>query len=138
MLAKIFTALLGGFLVSLLGSLVVLISAGNDVDSNKIAQTAFVMLFISSIIVTVLTDTAARAWRWYLMISASLCFLLPISTMIYSGLYLSETSGAAAQAGAFFGGALATIVTSIFSFFLGIIFLVIGFQVGNKTKADSD
>ena len=135
MLGKIFAALLGGFVISILGSMVVGLSVGAGEEGGSIGGISFFVFYVYSFVISLRSSSTIRAWKWLLINSAILCFLLPISSMLFTGIFIAEeTSGAAEAAGGFLGGTLVTIIAGFFGFFLGVIFLVIGLLVGNTEK----
>jgi hypothetical protein len=87
-----------------------------------------------------LAPSTSKAWRRLLIISGVLSFLLPLSTIISTGVHVAnilEKGGqysSAAAAGAVIGGGLVSGLMGIMGFFLGAVFLVIGLLVGRDKQ----
>jgi len=135
-IGKLFAALVGGFVVSLLGSVVVATAMANSDQNPDTSSTILLVFFAISAALALSAKRAAKAWRRLLLLSAVLCFAMPLASMIFSGVATAEMashSGAAA-AGAMLGGGIVTMVTGVFGFFLGAIFLIAGLLVGRDPK----
>lgn len=133
MFLKILAAILGGLIISMIGSVIVGLSAGGGVDGGDAGSSSFFIFYLISFAIAFMSQTAKQAWKRLLITSAILCFMLPISSMLFTGIFVAEeTSGAAEAAGGLIGGALVTGVTGFFGFFMGVIFLVIGLLIKEK------
>ena len=141
MLGKIISGLVGGLIVAILGMVLVTMALASDPESSS--QTGAMTFFVFWVIAFVLALTAQRtgkAWARLFIISGLLAFAMPISTFIFTGAQVSDAAAqggeyaAAAAAGAAVGGGLVTLFTGFLGFFLGVIFLVIGFLVGRDKQ----
>ncbi len=121
MFNKIVAGLLGGFIVSAL--------AGNVVNLFTASTNASVIVFLVSwmlaIIISLKSSRGAKAWRWMLVASSALSFVVPLAALI---LTTKETDGAE-----FIGGLVATGFFGIVFFLLGLAFLVLGLLIGRNT-----
>lgn len=136
MLSKIFAAIVGGFIISIVGSMLVGLSVGAGSEGGVVASNAFWVLYIVSFVVSLRSNSSKQAWRRLLITSSILSFLLPISSMLFTGMFIAEeTSGAAEAAGGLIGGALVTGITGIFGFFMGVIFLIIGLLIKDEKES---
>jgi len=131
MLSKLLSGIIGGFFVGLFGYMV--LSFPLDEPSTII----FLILWLGSIYYAYTAESTAIVWRHLLLTSSVLCFLMPISSFIWTTKEVAGTEGAAEQAGAAIGGSLFVMVTGFLGFFLGIIFLIIGLLVGRKKNSSS-
>ena len=135
MLGKILAAIIGGCVVSTLGSALVGIGVGAGEKGAAIAFASFFVFYAYSFLISLRSASSSKAWKWIMIHASILCFLLPISSMFFTGIFIAEqTSGTAEMAGGLLGGAVMTSIIGFFGFFLGIVFLVIGLLVGNKNK----
>lgn len=74
---KIIAGIFGGFLVAFLASNI----------ATLVSDTGAVILLVSwalSIYIAVKSQRVARAWRWQLIMSSCLCFVLPLATLIFA------------------------------------------------------
>lgn len=132
MIGKILSGIAGGVIISILGMTVVGLSTGGGEEGGEIAASSFIIFMLYSLFIAIRSASVARAWKWLMISSSVLCFLLPISSLLFTGIFIAkETSGAAEAAGGVIGGGLLTTITGTLGFFLGAIFLVIGLVVGN-------
>ena len=136
MLSKIFAAIVGGFIISMVGSMLVGLSVGAGSEGGEIASIAFFVFYIVSFVVSLRSKSSKQAWKRLLITASILSFLLPISSMLFTGMFIAEeTSGAAEAAGGLIGGALVTGITGIFGFFMGGIFLIIGLLIKDEKES---
>jgi hypothetical protein len=135
MLGKILAAIIGGGVVSTLGSALVGFGLGLGEQETAIAFISFFVFYAYSFLISLRSASSSKAWKWMMIHASILCFLLPISSMLFTGIFIADqTSGAAEMAGGLLGGAIMTSIIGFFGFFLGIVFLVIGLLIGNKNK----
>jgi hypothetical protein len=75
---KIIAGIFGGFIVAFLAS---------NIATLVSKDTGTVILLVSwavSIYIAVKSQRVARAWRWQLIMSGCLCFVLPLATLIFA------------------------------------------------------
>jgi uncharacterized membrane-anchored protein len=133
MIGKIIAALIGGLIISSVGAMLISFSVGLGEEGANIGGISFWIFYAYAFLIALKSQSPVRAWKWMMINSSVLCFLLPISSMIFTGIFVAEeTSGAAEAAGGLIGGAIVTGVTGFLGFFLGLVFLVIGLAVGNN------
>ena len=139
MLSKIIAAIVGGFIISMVGSMLVGLSVGAGAEGGGIASNAFFVLYIVSFVVSLRSNSSKQAWKRLLITASILSFLLPISSMLFTGMFIAEeTSGAAEAAGGLIGGALVTGITGVFGFFMGVIFLIIGLLIKDQKESNQE
>jgi hypothetical protein len=132
---KIFSGLLGGLIVSILFMILVGISIGAGEEASGPSSIAFFIAMAYSVFIAVRAESVAHAWK-RLMIHASIfSFLLPISSMIFTAQVTTQAGGGAEVAGAVIGGGIVTMISGFLGFFLGIVFLIISFAIGKKTRS---
>jgi hypothetical protein len=123
MAGKIVAGIIGGFIVAALaGNIATLVSG-----SKGASVVALLLAWAVAITGAVKASRAAKAWRWLLVTSAALSFVVPLATLIRT---TKETTGAGAL-----GGLVATGIFSVVFFLLGSAFLVIGLLVGRDKQA---
>lgn len=135
MLFKILAAIVGGLIISIVGSMLVGLSVGAGEVGGEIAFYAFFVFYIASFIISLRSNSSKQAWKRLFITASILSFLLPVSSMIFTGIFIAEeTSGTAEAAGGLIGGALVTGITGVFGFFMGIVFLLIGLLIKDKVE----
>ena len=135
MLSKILAAILGGFIISMIGSALVGLSVGAGVEGGETASIAFYVFYVVSFVVSLRSNSSKQAWKRLLITASILSFLLPVSSMLFTGIFIAEeTSGGAEAAGGLIGGALVTGITGVFGFFMGVIFLIIGLLIKDEKE----
>lgn len=141
MIGKILCGLTGGLIVAILGMLLVGVAFASDPESGgQIGAMAFFVFWIIAFILALTAQRAGKAWARLLIISGLLAFAMPISTTIFTGAHVTDVAtkggkyAGAEAAGAVLGGGLITLVTGFLGFFLGVIFLVIGFLIGRDKQ----
>lgn len=136
MLSKILAAILGGFIISMIGSALVGLSVGGGDEGGETASIAFYVFYAVSFVVSLRSNSSKQAWKRLLITAAILSFLLPVSSMLFTGIFIAEeTSGRAEAAGGLVGGALVTGITGVFGFFMGVIFLIIGLLIKDEKES---
>ena len=118
---KIFAGIFGGFLVAFLASNIATLASSKE--------TGIVVLLMSwaiSIYVALKSDRAARAWRWLLIMSGCLCFVLPLATLIFAAKQESSSEVV--------GGLVATGIFGVVFFLFGLALVVIGLLVGRNPR----
>lgn len=140
---KLLAGLVGGFFIAILGALVIALggaSPSKPAGGGGGGTLAFFVLWAASIALALMAPSAAKAWRRLLITSGILSFMLPLSTLLFTGSHVAsavekggEYAGAAA-AGAMIGGGLVSGIMGIVGFFLGAVFLVIGLLVGRDKQ----
>tara|TARA_B100000965_G_scaffold348632_1_gene321348 strand:- start:183 stop:608 length:426 start_codon:yes stop_codon:yes gene_type:complete len=139
MFSKIIAAIVGGFIISMVGSMLVGLSVGAGAEGGAIASSAFFVLYIVSFVVSLRSNSSKQAWKRLLITASILSFLLPISSVLYTGMFIAEeTSSAAGAAGGLIGGALITSITGIFGFFMGVVFLIIGLLIKDEKESNQE
>lgn len=122
MFGKVVAGIVGGFVVAVLASNIV-----NLVSGTKGASAIVLLLsWVAAIVGAVRAPRAAKAWRWLLIVSAALSFIVPLSVLIRT---TKETTGAGVA-----GGLIATGIMSLVFFLLGLAFLVVGLLVGRNKQ----
>ncbi len=119
---KVVAGIVGGFVVAAFaGNIVNLVSA-----SKGTSVIALLLSWAVAIVGAVKASRAAKAWRWLLVTSAALSFVVPIATLIRT---TNETTGTGKL-----GGLVATGFFSVVFFLLGLAFLVIGLLIGRDKQ----
>jgi hypothetical protein len=138
---KLLAGIIGGLIVAIIGAMVIAISGASRLGAGvNYGVFVFIVLWIVSIVVAVKAQSASKAWSRLLITSGLLSFLLPLSAMVFTGTQVAKTieKGGqyvdAATAGAAIGGGLVSGFMGILGFFLGAVFLVIGFMVGRDKQ----
>lgn len=126
---KIIAGILGGLILASLGGMIFAIMFGTP-DDGSAGTGAFFVLWLLSFILAIMSRSAGKAWRKLLFISAALSFALPLSTLVFSGRSMAEAEGGAEALGTAIGGGLIAVFAGFVGFFLGIVFLILGFVVG--------
>jgi hypothetical protein len=127
MAGRLFAAAMGGFLVALLGSLLLVIAgAGFDPNPAGDGGVAIFVFWVIGGIIALTAKTAAKAWRRILLFSAVLSKLFVVAGFIYaitagSGIGISSPAG--------------PIVTAVGSGIIGVSFAAVGFVLGIILKA---
>ncbi len=122
MFGKIVAGVIGGFIVAFLASNVVSLVS----DSKGAGAVALLVSWIVAFVIALKTPRGSKAWRWLLVTSAALSFVVPLSTFIRT---TNETTGTGKL-----GGLVATGFFSVVFFLLGLAFLVIGLLVGRDKQ----
>ena len=138
---KFIAGLVGGFILAVLAAILVTTTfAASPGKGGGLGGSAFFLFWFTGMIIALMAQTAAKAWRRLLLSSAVLSFLAPISAIIYTGSFMatrvntgSEYAGAQA-AGAAIGGGLLSGFMGFVGFFLGVVFLIIGLLVGKDKQ----
>jgi len=122
MIAKIIAGIIGGFVVAfLVGNLLNL-----AFNSSQMAAVAFLLAWAIAIVGALRAPRGAKAWRWLLIVSGALTFLMPFAILIFST--------RPAEAGRVVVGLLVTgLVWPVF-FLVGLAFFVIGLLIGRDKR----
>ena len=138
---KIIAGLLGGFILAVLGAILVTITfAASPEKGGSWGAIAFLIFWVIGIAVALRAKSAAKAWRRLFLSSAVLSFLAPISAIIYTGSFMAtqvdtaSVYAGAQAAGAAIGGGLISGFMGFVGFFLGVVFLIIGLLVGRDKQ----
>ena len=76
--------LLGGFIVAVPGSMVVMVVLINKAESAGSTGTVFFFAFwVLGIVIALLAKTRSKAWRHLMFLSAALSFTLPLLSFFY-------------------------------------------------------
>jgi len=142
MFGKIIATIIGGLIAASLGAMVIgLPFANNPEASSQVAPAAFGIVWLLVAVLSFTAKTGGKAWRRALLLSAVLAFLLPLASFLFAGVSVSEVAinadienSAAAAAGAVIGGGIMTMISGFLGFFMGVVFLVIGFSVGKDKE----
>lgn len=132
MFGKLFAGIVMGIVVAILCFLVFGIGSGAGEAGAGRGGWAALVGFAFMMTLALTAARSGYAWGRGLLLCGLLCFAMPLATMIFSGIIGAQQMGAApteaGRAGAAIGTAMAggfmTIVTGVFGFFLGLIFLI--------------
>ena len=138
---KFIAGLLGGIILAILGAILVTTTfAASPQKGGSWGAIAFFIFWTIGFVVALSAKNAPKAWRRLLLSSAVLSFLAPISGIIYTGSFMATRVDAtneyagAQVAGAAIGGGLISGFMGFVGFFLGVVFLIIGFLVGRDKQ----
>lgn len=122
MIAKIIAGFIGGFVVAfLVGNLINL-----GFNSTQTAAVAFLLAWATAVVGALRAPRGAKAWRWLLIVSGALTFLMPLALLIFST--------RPAEGGRVVAGLLVTgLIWPVF-LLVGLAFLVIGFLIGRDKQ----
>ncbi|WP_445362032.1 hypothetical protein ACJJIQ_00180 (plasmid) [Microbulbifer sp. ANSA003] len=134
MVGKVFAGLIGGLVVALLGYFQYSIMAVDIATQSEPSVVPFFVVWVLAMVVACTAKRTGKAWRRLLLISAILCFLLPISGLVFTGNAVADTASGAEAAGAAIGGGLVSGFMGFVGFFLGIIFLIVGLLTGRDKQ----
>ena len=126
---KVIAGIIGGLIVAILGSAVFGLTFGGSENGSAVGV-AFFVLWAISLAIAILSESGGRAWRKLFFISAALSFALPLSSLVFGGRAVIEAEGGAEAVGTAIGGGLIAVFTGFVGFFLGLVFLVLGFVTG--------
>lgn len=116
---KIVAGIFGGFVTAFLASNIATLIA-----SKEFGALVLLLSWAASIYIAIKSQRAARAWRWLLIISGCLCFVLPLATLIFAA---QQESGAEVV-----GGLVATGILGVVFFLFGLALLVVGLLIGRN------
>ncbi|MFT4808051.1 MAG: hypothetical protein ACI9LX_001376 [Paraglaciecola sp.] len=139
MFSKIVCGFFGGLLVTLLTAWVlspvfILFPSIGGAMSSLFFYGIWVLFFVLAF----RAEHLSRVWRKVWIFSAFLCFLMPISSLIFAGGLANASSGAGVIGlGAMLGVAGSAFIGSIIIALFGIVFLVIGLLTGRKKNLPS-
>lgn len=137
MFGKILSGIFGGFIVAVLGSMLVGIAVTSNPESaGEAGAIAFLVFWVIALILALTAQRAGKAWSRLFILSALIAFAMPLSAFLFTGAQVvdaAEQSGAAA-AGAAIGGGMITAITGFIGFFVGVIFLIVGLLVGRDKQ----
>ena len=136
MFSKVIAAIFGGLIISTIGSVVVLWSVGVGLNYVEINASAFLVFYLISFIISIRSNSSKQAWKRLLISASILCFLLPISNILFTVIFLAEETSGAGAAGGLLAGALVTSVMGFIGFFLGIVFLIIGMLLKDEKELE--
>ncbi len=122
MFGKIVAGVIGGFIVAFLASNVISLVS----DSKGAAAAVLLFTWIAALVIALRTPRTGKTWRWLLVVSAALSFVVPLATLVRT---THETTGAGKA-----GGLIATGIFGVVFFLLGLAFLVIGVLVGRDKQ----
>lgn len=138
---NVLAGIIGGLIMASIGTLVIAISGAFRLGTgSNYGALAFIVFWIVGIFVAIKAPSASKAWSRLLISSGLLSFLLPLAALVFTGSHVAKTieKGGqhvdAAAAGAAIGGGLVSGFMGILGFFLGAVFLVIGFIVGRDKQ----
>ncbi len=122
MIGKIISGLFGGFIVALLGFIVVKTSLSLNPESDgPTGAMAFFIFWVVALVIALTAPRAGKAWRRLLIISGLVAFSLPICSLIFAGPTVAEAT--IGIGGLFFLGVI-----------FGVIFLVTGLLIGRDKQ----
>lgn len=119
MFLKIIAGVFGGFLVASLAG-----NIGTLVASKETGTIFLLVAWMASIYIAVKSQRAARAWRWLLIISGCLSFIIPLASLVFA----TQQEGGAA----IIGGMVASGVLGFMFFLFGLALLIIGLLIGRN------
>lgn len=137
---KLFSGIVGGFFLALLGAIVTasLIVSFSKMNGLVFGSMAFLVLWITGTLTVLMSKSTGKAWRRILFASAFFSFCLPMAGLFYTSASVAgiiekggEFIGTSATATAILGTFLSAIM-GILGFFLGAFFLMIGLLVGRN------
>lgn len=132
---KLLAGLIGGFILAVLGSLLVAVTFAASSSGGYGGFVAFFVFGIAGLAIALTAPAAAKAWRRLLITAGILSFMLPLAGILYTGSYVAtKTQGNAEAAGALIGGGLVSGALGFVGLFLGVVFLVIGLLVGRDKQ----
>jgi hypothetical protein len=137
MFGKIVCGFFGGLMVTLfsawvLGPVFVLIPSLAGMGSSIL----FWGIWLAVMVISIRTDRTSRAWRKVLLISAGLCFLMPISAILLTG-SLASNASSGIQLSAMLGTGGSIFLASLIMVVFGIVFLISGLFIGRKKAKPS-
>lgn len=132
MFGKLFAGIVMGLVVAILSFFVFGLGTGAGEAGASRGGWAALIGFAVMLVLALTATRSSYAWGRGLLLCGLLCFAMPLATMVFSGIIGAQQIGAApteaGRAGAALGTAMAggfmTIVTGVFGFFLGLIFLI--------------
>jgi hypothetical protein len=132
MFGKLIAGVVMGIVVAILSFLVFGLGTGAGEAGASRGGWAALIGFTVMLVLALTATRSSYAWGRGLLLCGLLCFAMPLATMVFSGIIGAQQIGAApteaGRAGAALGTAMAggfmTIVTGVFGFFLGLIFLI--------------
>ena len=135
MFSKIFAGFVMGIIVAILTTLIVGMGTGGGEGGGQRGLWGAMFGFIFMLVLALTAARGRYAWGRGLLLSGLLCFALPLAAIVFTGIIGatevpkagSEVARAGAAIGTALGGGFITIVSGLFGFFLGIIFLVCAF-----------
>ncbi len=120
MVWKIVAGILGGFLVAFfVGNL-----SNLAFSSKGFTAIAFLVSWLLTIGLSIKAVSATKVWRYSLLLSGAMSFLVPLASLIHT---VNEKEGTEA-----IGGLIATGVVGFVFFFVGLAFIIIGLLVGRS------
>ena len=138
---RIFSGILGGLILAILGSILVGTTfAASPEIGGKWGAVAFLVFWVIGILISIKAKSTSKVWRRILILSGLLCLLLPVAGIIFTGSHMafnvpSTGHHAGAEAvGAVIGGGLFSGLMGFIGLFLGGFFIIIGLLIGRDTK----
>ena len=132
-----FLKFLAGFFGGLISSILFMFILKGRLLFRKIffgvGAMAFLVAWVFNIYKSFKSKSPKAAWSFQFFESGILCFLLPVASVIYTGVFMvNKTQGGAEAVGAAIGGGLMTGISGVVGLFFGIVFLVLGFLTRDK------
>lgn len=132
MFGKLLAGILMGIVVAILSFLVFGLGTGAGEAGAGRGGWAALIGFGLMLVLALTASRGSYAWGRGFLLCGLLCFAMPLATLAFSGIIGAQQIGAApteaGRAGAALGTAMAggfmTIVTGVFGFFLGLMFLI--------------
>jgi hypothetical protein len=139
---KLFIGLAGGFILSILGAIVVTIVSASFPPTDSVFNGAltFFILWLIAILVTLRTKSLAKSLQRLLIASAIFSFLLPFVGLFYTSTKVSSILGSGDEyfnASAISTSILGTILSgfmSVVGVSMGIFFLLISLLISKFNK----
>jgi len=122
----------GGIAASLFQMVISLPFANYLPEDDSLFWGIGIASWILLIFLSVRAQRPARAWRLQFILSGLLCFALPLSGIVFTGVSMIDVNDAPELFGTFLGGSLVTMTLGVAGFFAGLILLVIGLLIGRE------
>lgn len=130
---KLLAGVIGGSIAASLFQMVISLPFANYLpDDDSLFWGIGIAFWILLVLLSVRAQRPARAWRLQFILSGLLCFALPLSGIVFTGVSMIEVNDAPELFGTFLGGSLVTMTLGVAGFFAGLILLVIGLLIGRE------
>jgi hypothetical protein len=132
MFGKILAGILMGIVAAVLATMVFGLGVGGGESGGRTGLWAALGGFLVTLGLAVTAERGRYAWGRGMLLCGLLCFALPLAGMLFSGIVggksIAGAASGAEKAGATIGtvmaGGVITLVSGVFGFFMGVIFLV--------------
>ncbi|MDB2668651.1 hypothetical protein N9Y74_02065 [Alphaproteobacteria bacterium] len=131
---KLMAGVIGGSLIAFLVYMITNVAASGFDNTREPNLIIFGLAWVVSIVIAILSPRPAKAWRRMFIILALVSFTMPLASMVFAVGGVSQTDSGAEVAGAAIAGGLMSIISGVFSFFMGGLSLIIGLLIGRDPK----